>query len=397
MEYYTLSRYAYLKYYVLILYYRLAEYPPVVRAWAIFATIALLVIVFIMIHNLVKAFSSAADARQVQKAHEKYYQPMKQVALTTRAMDNAEIIQLLGLPKNFKMKEKQNRRLFPVLQELYMEVHDSMSRINWQRLLQALKMPAYFEAQVRSSSMRKRVLAFKNVSAIDANLKEATASRYLYSKNRKLQNCARIHTAQFGTSYPFKALEEDPNLVFTEELMVKYHNVLVYRKQNGLTIPNLIRWVNRVPVNEELRLFAINEIRIFQHREDCEELLGLLQNSRDEKVSCAIIKALGEMDYVPAEKEFLRRYLTASFNERQTLAEALGDINSGSPEVLQFLVDDFKQTSDYLTRMKVLRVIHDYGKRGKDAFDALRLQARPEYSIYFEHIDCNLIDSRRYA
>lgn len=397
MEYYTLSRYAYLKYYVLILYYRLAEYPPVVRAWAIFATVCLLVIFFIMISNLVKALRSASDVRHIQHAHEKYFEPMKQIALTQRAMDNAEITQVLGLPKNFKMKEKQNRRFFPVLQDLYLEVHDVMSKTNWQRMLQVLKMPAFFEEQVRSSSMHKRILAFKNVSAIDANLKEATASRYLYSKNQKLQNCARIHTAQFGTSYPFKALEEDPNLVFTEELMVKYHNVLQYRKENGLTIPNLIRWVNRVPVNEELRLFAINEIRIFQHREDCEELLGMLQNSRDEKFSCAIIKALGEMEYVPAEKEFLRRYLTASFAERQVLAEALGDINSGSPEVLQFLVADFKQTSDYLTRMKVLRVIHDYGKRGREAFLELRSQARPEYSIYFEHIDCEYIDSRRYA
>ena len=397
MEYYTLSRYAYLKYYVLVLYYRLAEYPPVVRAWAIFSTICLLLLILILVGNLLRATKANADRRQVERNREKYYDSMKAVALTTRTLELGEIVAALGLPKTFKMKARQNRLYVPVLIELHQEIHDQMNGANWQRMLQALKMPAYFEEEVRARKIRRRVVAFKNIADIDANLKEAVASRYLFTKNRKLKINARLHAARFGTSYPFKVLEEDPNMIFTQELWVKYHNVLVYRQQNGLTMPNFIRWCNRVPVNEDLRVFAVNEIRLFDRREDCAELLTMLQNSRDERFSCALIRALGEMDYVPAEKEFTRRYLSASFSERQVLAEALGAINSGSAEVLKFLTEDFLQTTDYVTRMKLLRVIRGYGSRGREAYEQLKATSPEEYAIYFKHIECDLIDSRKYA
>lgn len=396
MEYYVLNRYSYLKYYVLILYYRLAEYPPIIRVWAVFMTIALILIFSILVGNLIRAAISSNEAMKIQQIRKRYYDKMKKVALTERALDSSEIASILNLPSKFKMKEKQNRRFVPVLQELYLAIHREMNPVNWQRLLISLKMPGFFEEQVRSRSMRKRVVAFKSVIDLDADLKEAVASRYLFTKNTKLQMHARLHAARYGTSYPFKVLEEDPNLVFTDEMVVKYHNVLVYRLNNGLSMPNLIRWCNRVPVNEELRIFAVNEIRLFQRHEDCAELLAMLQNSRDERFSCALIQALGEMHYIPAEEEFMHRYVSASYTERQVLAEALGALNSGSQEILQFLVDDFLQTTDYVSRMKLLRVIHDYGRNGRPTFEKLKASATEETAPYFAHIECDLID-KRYA
>ena len=54
-------------------------------------------------------------------------------------------------------------------------------------------------------------------------------------------------------------------------------------------------------------------------------------------------------------------------------------------------------TTDYQSRMQLLRVIHQYGKKGLAAFKKLKAETPREYAIYFEHIECNLIDSRRYA
>ena len=397
MEYYVLSRYAYWKYYLLILYYRLAEYPPVVRVWAVFSTISMILLIAIVIGNMVRSVRTAADSYAIAHNREKYWEKIKEVALSARVWEPLEISALLELPKNFKMHERSHRRYVPMLIDMYRQYGPQMNKINWQRVLQVLKMPIYFEEQVRSRNTRKRIVAFKNVADMDANLKEAVASRYLFTKDRKLQNNARLHAARFGTSYPFKVLLEDPNLVFTDELVVKFHNVLMYRQENGMSMPNFIHWCNRTPLNEELRIFAINEIRLFNRREDCAEMLSMLINSRDERFSCALIKALGAMEYVPAEKEFIRRYLSASYAERQELAEALGAINSGNPEVLHFLEEDFMQTTDYVTRMMLLRVIHGYGKLGLNAYNRLKKESPREFSIYFEHIECDLIDSRKYA
>jgi len=397
MDYYVLSRYAYWKYYFLILYYRLQELPPAVRVWAVFTAVCMLLLLFIVLGNVIRVLNAAADNRTIERYREKYYDRMKEVALTRRNLELAEISALLKLPKNFKMHAKQNRRFVPLLLSLYRQYAGQMSKANWQRLLQVLKMPAYFDEQVRSRSMRKRIIAFKNVADMDANLKEAVASRYLFAKDRKLQNMARLHAARFGTSYPFKVLLEDPNLVFTDELVIKFHNVLLYRHENGMSMPNFIHWCNRTPINEELRIFAINEIRLFRRKEDCAEMLSMLQNSRDERFSCALIRALGELEYVPAEAEFCRRYLSASFTERQELAKALGLINSGNLEVLKFLEEDFMQTTDYVTRMLLLRTIYNYGKPGRKTYNRLKKDAPEEFAIYFEHIECDLIDSRRYA
>lgn len=397
MEYYTLSRYAYWKYYVLIFYYKLAEYPKPVRVWLIFGTICMLLLIMIVIGNALRTFSNYRFERLVYHNRERYFERMKTVVSQARTLEPSEVSAILELPKNFKMKERQNRSFIPTLLEVRKEMSGSMSRPNWIRLTQALKMPAYFESQILSRKVRKKVQAFKDVADLDATLKEAVASRYLFTKNRKLQMHARLHAARFGTSYPFKVLEEDPNLVFTDEMVVKYHNVLVYRQKNGLTMPNFIRWCNRVPINDELRIFAVNEIRLFKRKEDCAELLAMLETSREEAFSCALIRALGEMEYVPAEKEFCRRYLSASFTERQVLAEALGAIGSGNPEVVSFMVDDFLQTTDYVTRMVLLRVVYRYGDIGRKAYEKLKAEATPEIQPYFAHIECDLIDSRRYA
>ena len=397
MEYYTLSRYAYWKYYFLILYYRLAEYPASVRGWIVFGTVCMLLLVLIVIGNFVRYISAYRFDRLIARNRARYYNRMRSVVSQTRTLEPGEISAIMELPKNFKMKERQNRSFIPILKDLRRDLGSALSRQNWLRLLQALKMPAYFESQVLSRKVRKKVQAFKDVADLDATLKEAVASRYLFTKNRKLQMHARLHAARFGTSYPFKVLEEDPNLVFTEEMVVKYHNVLVYRQKNGLTMPNFIRWCNRVPVNDELRIFAVNEIRLFKRKEDCAELLAMLVASREEAFSCAIIRALGELEYVPAEKEFCHRYLSASFTERQVLAEALGAIGSGNPDVVRFMEEDFLQTTDYVTRMVLLRVIYNYGSIGRAVYEKLKKETGPELQPYFAHIECDLIDSRRYA
>ena len=397
MDYYVLSRYTYWKYYFLIFYYRLQEYPPAVRVWAVFTAICLLLMIGIVLGNVIRVLLIATDSRTIARYREKYFDRMMEVAMAPRNLELTEISAILKLPKSFKMHPTQNRRFVPLLLQIYRDHKEEMNKANWQRLLQVLKMPAYFDDQVRSRNMRKRIIAFKNVADMDAMLKEAVASRYLFTKDRKLQNMARLHAARFGTSYPFKVLLDDPNLVFTDELVIKFHNVLVYRQENGMSMPNFIHWCNRTPVNEELRVFAINEIRLFRRKEDCPEMLSMLQNSREERFSCALIQALGEMKYVPAEKEFCRRYLSASFAERQELAKALSSINSGNPEVLKFLEEDFLQTTDYVTRMLLLRTIHDYGSIGLKTYKRLKKEAPAEYAIYFEHIECELIDSRRYA
>ena len=84
MEYYVLSRYAYWKYYLLILYYRLAESPPVVRVWAVFSTISMILLIAIVIGNMVRSVRTAADSYAIAHNREKYWEKIKEVAMSAR-------------------------------------------------------------------------------------------------------------------------------------------------------------------------------------------------------------------------------------------------------------------------------------------------------------------------
>ncbi|MBQ9184308.1 MAG: hypothetical protein IJ151_00345 [Bacteroidales bacterium] len=397
MEYYTLDGIEYWKYYVMLLYYRFAEMPPVVRVVAIFTTICIIAFIVLLAGNILKGHNENRRVHRIQKYDKQFKEKIIELATSTENFDLNTIIDELGLPKNYRMKNKTTGCMIPILINVQRTHKTEINRTNWQRILQAFKIPSYFEMMMRSRNTRKRIKALKNIADMDADLKEAVASRHLFSKDKKMMMNARFHVARFGTSYPFKALEEDNNLVFTDEMMVNYHNILQYRHDNNMSMPNLIRWCNRQPVNEELRIFAVNEIRLFKRHDDCPELLAMLKDCRDERFSCALIKALGELEYIPAESEFRHRYAMASFAERQALADALGVINSGNPEVVNYLVYDYESSTDFVSKMKALRVLYNYGRRGREAFNTLKAQANESTAALFEHIECKLLDSSKYA
>ena len=397
MEFYTLNRFLYLKYYILVLYYQLMEYPLLARIAAIMITLCVLFILVLIVRIVIVIQKANYRQRKTARARARYYEPMKAIAMNPEMLDTADIAQQLDLPVRHSALTAMSQYMVPVFLELYRDMAESPNMTNWRRLQQAFKMPDYFDRQIRSRTMRDRIMAFKNIADINADLKEAVASRYLYAKEAKLKMNARFHVGRFGTSYPFKVLEEDANLVFTEEMMVKYHNLLVYRFKNSLPMPNFVQWCNRTPVNENLREFAVNEIRLFRQREDCPDLLNMLKSTHDERFSCVLIRALGALEYYIAEDEFRRRFPAASTRERNVICEALGTMHSGLPEVIPFLENAYKMVTDVVSGMTILRVLYNYGPEGREAFYRLKETSSPDYLFLFTHIESPLIKSERYA
>lgn len=397
MEFYTLNRFLYLKYYVMVLYYQLMEYPLLARIAAIMITLCVLFILILIVRNVIVTQKANSRQRKIARCRARYYEPMKAIALNPEMLDTADIAQRLDLPVRHNALAAMSQYMVPLFLELYREIGESLNMTNWRRLQQAFRLPAYFDRQIRSRTMRNRIMAFKNIADINADLKEAVASRYLYAKDAKLKMNARFHVGRFGTTYPFKVLEEDTNLVFTEEMMVKYHNLLVYRAKNNLPMPNFVQWCNRTPVNEDLREFAVNEIRLFHQREDCPDLLNMLKSTHDERFACALIRALGALEYYVAEEEFRRRFPAASLRERNVICEALGTMHSGLPEVVPFLENAYLLVTDVVSGMTILRVLYNYGPEGREAFNRLKQRSAQDYLFLFEHIESPLIKSERYA
>lgn len=397
MDGYSFTGFEYLKYYILELYYIWYEYPPVVRAWSIFVTISVVIGIILCARLYYRAQKESDYNLRLTKYTERYYDKMKAVVLNPEKLGIDEIAMELGLPKNYKATSKKTKFFVPLLRDLWTEFKTEVNKHNWNNLTLALKMPTYFENQITSYSLKKRLAGLKDVADNNTNLKEAVASRYLFAKDEKLRMSSRLHVARYSTAYPFKALEEDPKLYVSEEMMVKMHNVLKYRMDNDMSIPNLIHWCNLYPVNESLRMFAVTEMRLLEQYKDCPELLDLLKESKDEAFSIEAIKTLGALRYKKAEPEFLKRYAFASNAEREALANALGNIRSDNSEVIEFLVKDFKDATEAVNKIHLLKVLYDYGPKGMAAYNQLKSESPEDDLKYFEHIECEYIDSKNYA
>lgn len=398
MEFY-LDYFSFWKYYVLVVYYWMAGLPPVVRFCSGFSTFFFIMTIGLFFMNTRRIRHEHFAEVRTEKFRNSYYDLLRQIAIQPELLSVAEIAGRLSLPKNLRIIRKKWASMIPVFRDLFVDVRRTgqMNEKNWRNLLQALKMPAYFEMELRCPNMKRRLDALKDVSDISCDLKEAAASRYLYSKNEPLRIMSRLHSARYGLSMPFKVFTEDAAAEFTDEMCVKLHWVLTYRRAVGLSIPNFIRWIITTEASDSFRMFAINEIRLFNNVDDCGELLTYLNKRRKEDISVTIINTLAALGYSEAEPALIGRYIFAGTNERIALAEALGALNSGKQDVVNFLMDDYRKATDTVTKVRLLRVLYNYGEKGLDAYLTLKREA-PEYDrILFSHIECKYIDSRKYA
>ena len=397
MEYY-LDYFSILKYRILVLYYWLAEFPPVIRISAIFTTSCILVMIIVLVHNIIGAQINIADHRRGARFRRTYADRMRSIALNPENLGTEEVESILDLPKNLTVRNNRWRRFIPVFRQVIVDVKDKgINWDNWKTMLQAFKMPTYFDKEIQSRKLNYKINALKDVSDISCDLKEATASRYLYAKDDQLRLTARLHGARYGVDNPFGVFTDNSNALFTDEMCAKLHWVCKYRQAVGLSVPNFIRWCTDPNAHITFRLFALSEIRLFNATNDGPELLKMLHDCRDERLACAIIETLGALRYAEAEPEFFRRYDFAGNREKLAVAEACGAINSGNPKVIRFLVDDYRESTDTLSKVKLLSVLYNYGQEGLTAFYKLKTEVPSRDLHIFDHVECKLIDSRKYA
>ena len=60
-------------------------------------------------------------------------------------------------------------------------------------------------------------------------------------------------------------------------------------------------------------------------------------------------------------------------------------------------MDDYRKATDTQTKVRLLNVLYNYGTIGREGYITLRDEAPAYDKIVFSHIECEYIDSRKYA
>ena len=169
---YSLDFFTYWKYHILVLYYWLGEFPPVVRICSIFIIVNFLLMVIFLVSDLITAEKASAVQHRINRYRERFYNGMREVALSKDNYSIADITNMLGLSAHIRVRPRKWKCFVPLFRTLFVEVKSQgMNLENWRNMLYAFKMPTYFEMQVRSRKMKDRLDALKDVSDISCDLK----------------------------------------------------------------------------------------------------------------------------------------------------------------------------------------------------------------------------------
>ena len=75
----------------------------------------------------------------------------------------------------------------------------------------------------------------------------------------------------------------------------------------------------------------------------------------------------------------------------------MGNIRSDNSEVIEFLVKDYKDATEAVNKVHLLKVLYDYGPKGLEAYKKLKEECPEDDLRFFDHIECEYIDSTNYA
>ena len=392
MQNYWIDIFSYIRYSILTLYYAYMGNEPLIRIAILFTIASAIVFLIFNILSFSVGITSHNYKKSLQNTVQKYTAKIGELVISPIKYDADTIRKQLGITPDFKLKRKNSRIIVDSIILMMKEYRrrEDFNYDTYQKILAILRLEDFFNKELQNGNKAQKINALKTIAEISCHLKEAVASRYLFSRDRILRIFARIHQARFSNQSPFKELLDDPFSCFTQELMVKYHDALAYRQRNNMSMPNFLQWCTLPAYDINFRIFAISEIRLFKQANHCEELLKILTESSEESIMIEIVKTLGYFQYTEA-KDYLSGLLgTESPKLDIAILKAFTEMQDDSEETVRILKESVSAETDSYSRIKILKMLYEYSDAGKRALE--ELEASGEFDdILFKHVKCKLI------
>lgn len=396
MQYYWIDIFSYIRYSILTLYYAYMGHEPIIRMAILFTLFSALVFLLFYTLSFCVGIANHKYKKNLQRSLKKYMDKIVELVRDRSNYDVDAIRKHLGISPNFKLKRGNAHLIVENLILMREEYRNGalknvyFNNDNYQKILTILRLEDFFNKELQNGNTAHKINSLKTVAEINCHLKEAVASRYLFSRDRILRIFARIHQARFSNQNPFKELLDNPFANFTPELMVKYHDALAYRHRNNMSMPNFLQWSTLPTGDMNFRIFAISEIRLFNQSGHCEELLKILSESSEESIMIEIVKTLGHFKYTEA-KDYLFGLLGAASKKLDiAILEAFTQMQDDSEWTVRILKESVSTETDLSSRIKIMKMLYEYSDEGKKALDELEASGEFE-ELLFQHVKCKLI------
>lgn len=395
-EIFMLEGWDYYLYYLLVIYYKYIEFSLMIRICAILLTFCLAGFVLSVLVMTYNNYLQIFRERRVNKMRDRYGKIIDNILLDKEEVSDIEIRERLGL-KNKKFKDKEREAICALMIEKIETIGlNNINRHNYNLLLATFQISEWIEHNIEKGSVRKKIEAFRMVQTLDCRVRSSQSVQYVYDRNHNLKKAARyayIYTAQ---NAPFRFFEEDPNFLFFNSDAPSLHYILEYRQKNNMSMPDYISWMKIPQPTNNLKLFCIKEIELFDKREDAPRLYEIFKNVGDNEVRGMILRTLGKFNYTAMESEIMKIYNEEQEFVRRCIVVALMELNTGNPIVVEFLKEKYGESRDINTTMTILNALYNYGVAGEAVFRQLEAACPTENKLQFKHIQDPLTNDRAY-
>lgn len=398
--FYELGYIEYYWYLLYSLYYEFLEYPIMVRVCSIILTLLFLIIptscIVLFVHNQILL----RRQRKLEKARNTYLETFREILSDPNDLSAERVREMIAdkRPKNTSKFTSEELSYFTqILKEKTQEYsRKNINRNNYQQILTVLNIAGWLENTIEKKGVKQCISAFYLAQVLDCPLRGSVSARFAYHKNKHLRKIARTTYMLTNKEEPFRYIEGENDFIFTEQDAPIIHDILMYRYENELLMPNFIEWIKIDQPTNKFRLFCIAEILFFKKKEEYDELYHYMLETQDPEVKGCAIRALGQVGYKKMEEQLYSIYKSAPSRLRICILAALRDLEARSIGIVDFFKSAYTKSRRENEAMTALDALYCCGQEGRLAFDTMYAQAAENQKKRFEHIMNPITNDRAY-
>lgn len=380
-----------LQYYIGYIYYQFMEFAFVIKLAAIGVTVCIIILLFTILRLLVSSWKRRKMTRIYNRLNERYGQAINYMLspAAPEMMSTREILKELDLSyddiQGQDVLRDYNERL-NMSRLIYRAVISEEAALdrntNLHRLIRIFRIQEFLENMVHKDKMSHKTEALLMLRAFKLPVNPWVANRLVNSKRIRVRRLAMYASIMAGSNKDLEYFESDffdNNCCLYDEIQLGY--VLQRRIACRRKIPNLALLALHQK-NAPTQSVFVRLMRLFDQRENCNELEEMFQQNADSELIEEIARTWGYLDYKESEDLMNQVIITQNDDVKITIMHALARLGTGHS--LRTFTDNYMNSSDQKVRYESLRCLWNYGKEGRAEFKILEAQAQGEEKRLFD-------------
>ena len=399
--FYELGYFEYLWYFIYSLYYKFLEYPLMIRVCSIVLIGLILTIPLSILILFIRNQIIIWQKKKLQKVREKYSSVFREILTNPENLNEdyirEKILDCRGRELSSKFSSSELELISKLLAEKvqdYKERH--LNRHNYQQILYVLNVAGWLEDRIEKGSVSTCIRCFQTAQILDCTLRGSVSTRFAYHRNKELRSVARSTYTFTNREDPFRYMEPDTDFIFHDSDGPSIHDMLLYRSDNNMLMPNFIDWIKLEQPNNKFRIFTIDEIAFFNKTELCDDLYDYMLKTNDTHIKGRAIRALGKLGYSKMENEICAMFANSGGYMRASIIVGLRELGIRGPKIVSFYKEAYTLARREKVMMTILNALYFCGDEGRAAFHSLELAADEKDKLRFEHIKNPITNDRAY-